>query len=66
MSKQTTEKMPVVPTLKALAVNEKVAFPLVRVTSVRTLCNMLTMTNGMRFSTHINRAIGRVEVTRLE
>lgn len=66
MSKQITEKRPVIPSLRKMEVGERVAFPLSRMNCVKTSCTIASVVLGWRFSTHVNREQAAIEVTRKE
>lgn len=66
MSKQTTEKIPIAPTLRALGINEQTAFPLRRIATVKNICSLLALSDGLQLRTHVNRDSGCIEVTRLQ
>lgn len=65
MAKPTTEKPPVAPALKTLAVGDTATFELSRVNVVKNICSTTALQLGTRYSTHVNRPKGIIEVTRL-
>ena len=65
MTKENQEKMPISPTLDALAVGEMAQFPLHRLNAVKNTCSVKRLTHGFKFSTHQNSETCMLEVTRI-
>jgi hypothetical protein len=61
-----TEKQNIHGTLSNMRLKSKATFPLARVGSVRALACMVNMKTGRKFTTHINRTDGTIEVTRIQ
>lgn len=64
MSKKKAEKQPIASTLRTLTKGKCTAFKLHRLASVKNTCSYLSLSEGMQFSTHINRTDKVIEVTR--
>lgn len=62
----STEKQNIHGTLSNMELKSKTTFPLARVGSVRTLACMVNLKTGRKFTTHINRTDGTIEVTRIQ
>lgn len=65
MQKEMTKKLPVHPTLKAMAVGEKKAWPLIQVNAVRSSAQTLGLMFNKKWVTHVNRDEGVIEATRV-
>ncbi len=64
MSKKKAEKQPIAPALRALSLGKCTVFKLHRLATVKNTCSYLSLTEGMQFSTHLNRTDKVIEVTR--
>lgn len=65
MTKEKSKKKPIAPTLDGLAVGEMAQFPLHRLNAVKNTCSIKQLTDGLKFSTHMNRETHMLEVTRI-
>lgn len=65
MTKENQKNLPIAATLDGLSIGEKAFFPLVRFNSVKQSCSNRTLSHGLTFKTHINRANNIIEVTRI-
>jgi len=65
MTKKKAEKQPIAPALRALDKGKCTAFKLHRLATVKNTCSYLSLTEGMQFSTHLNRTDKVIEVTRV-
>lgn len=65
-AKKSTRKAPISPVLKSLELFNTVAFPLSRMSSVRTTVQIIQCEQGMSFSTRKNKVTKQLEVTRIK
>lgn len=64
--KKSTKKAPISPVLKCLELFKTVAFPLTRMSSVRTTVQIIQCESVLEFSTRKNKETKELEVTRIK
>lgn len=60
------KKVKIRPILRMMEVGHSLSFPINRIRTIRVTAYELSTTEGMRFTTRINRACQTVGVTRIE
>lgn len=66
MKKETIEKLPIHPTLRAMNVGDVVKFSLTQLAGVRSSAVTIGTMYDKKFSTHVNRDDKVLEVTRIK
>lgn len=66
MENTNTEKIPVFPTFRQMEVGEKRTWPLMQVATIRSNTSLFNLMTGRKYTTHVNREKGVIEVTREE
>jgi len=65
MQNEEVKKLPVHPTLRAMEVGEVRSWPLLQTNAVRSRAQTLGLMYNKKWSTHVNRETGTIDVTRV-